>query len=86
LRELQDTLGEYNDLRLQQNRLKTYINVQTRRGRTSSDLSGAINFLVTRIQQRKNELQLIFREQFADFCQPLRQRQLSDIFHGTKKL
>ncbi len=85
LRELQDTLGEYNDLRLQQSRLKTYLNIQTRRGKTASNLNKAINFLVTRIQLRKNELQLIFREQFADFCKPLRQQQLGEIFHGTKK-
>ena len=85
LRELQDTLGEYNDLRLQQNRLKTYLYIQTRRGKTSSNLNKAINYLMNRIQQRKNELQLIFREQFADFCKPLRQQQLAEIFHGTKK-
>ncbi len=85
LRELQDTLGEYNDLRLQQHRLIAFINSQTRRGKGIPDLIRALNFLMTKIQQRKNDLQLIFREQFADFCKPMRQRQMGEIFHGTKK-
>jgi CHAD domain-containing protein len=87
LRELQDTLGEYNDLRLQQRRLQTYLRNRNRRKPPDPPkVSGALNFLLTKIQRRKNELQVIFRNQFTEFCRPERQQAIFKIFPDTKNL
>jgi CHAD domain-containing protein len=84
LRNLQDTLGEYNDLRLQQQRVYRYLQSLERQGKSLPATVKALQYLGNRLQHQKYELQVIFREQFTDFCQPAWQRKITEMLNSTK--
>jgi CHAD domain-containing protein len=85
LRFLQDTLGEYNDLSLQQRRCTAYLNHQSPRFAEAGIKRSAIRYVIRDMQKRKNELRVVFKEQFTEFCMPKMQQSMESIFRSPVK-
>jgi CHAD domain-containing protein len=66
LKILQDNLGDFNDFRVQQERLRGYIS-KTEHSDRAVDTIAAAGGLISRIYERQNEIRLQFTERFEEF-------------------
>ena len=69
LRKLQDTLGEFNDLRVQRGALRPFANDLARTDGAPVECLIAIGRLEERLQQRQDKLRKRFRRRFSEFAE-----------------
>lgn len=69
LKVLQDNLGEFNDLSVQQNMLSGYLSQVKQTTIKARELSASIGGLMTDLSRRHHEVRVQFEERFARFSQ-----------------
>jgi len=70
LKQLQDYLGAYNDLAVQQGELREYLSGLRPGSRRNMKLSAAIGGLVTSLGTEQDRMGKEFASRFAEFCRP----------------
>ena len=86
LRTLQDTLGEFNDLRVQRGALRPFAKDLARTDGAPVECLIAVGRLEERLQQRQDKLRKRFRKHFSDFTEAKsRERLRSMLAEPAKK-
>ena len=85
LKKLQDNLGDFNDLFVQQEHLKEYLN-QIKKSRTDSlVMAAAIGGLITALAQRQREVRAEFKKRFSVFSAKENQTLFTKLFQPRPK-
>ncbi len=82
LKKLQDNLGEFNDLSIQQDYLHTYLESLDKSGRVEVLNAAAIGGLLARLHERHQQVRRAFAKTFSRFNTP----ETKNIFHQLFKL
>jgi CHAD domain-containing protein len=80
LKKLQDVLGEYNDFRVQQQRLQGLAGELPRTDSRSKKTVAAIGTLVKTLEREKRKAKKAFAETFSDFASLSKQRFYRELF------
>lgn len=80
LRRLQDNLGDFNDLQVQQTNLSRFAREMSDEGLASVDSLLAMGRLVERLSQRQNGERQRFARCWTDFATPITRRQFERLF------
>jgi CHAD domain-containing protein len=70
LKNLQDNLGEFNDLTVQQNFLSEYLTEHSQKMKNSPEIAAAIGGLIVHLNQRQLEVKKSFQTIFEKFNHP----------------
>jgi len=70
LKKLQDNLGDYNDLSIQQQNLKTYLVTITPENVDSLESAASVGGLISALYQRQQSVRKLFAQTFANFRNP----------------
>ncbi len=85
LKKLQDNLGDFNDICVQQETLQEYLEHQVSGNRDAIDVAAAIGGLITNLNHRQQEVRFIFTQTFNNFDCSKNNRQFKEIFKNGKK-
>ncbi len=83
LKKLQNNLGDYNDLRVQQRHLQTYLNGLVQKGKGTPDTAGAIGGLITSLHSQQKKVRQDFKERFRAFSNPQNQTMFKKLFKDS---
>ena len=81
LKKLQDVLGEYNDFRIQQQRLQGLAGELPRTDSRSKKTVAAIGTLVKTLEREKLTVKKAFAKTFSDFASPSYRKVFQELFH-----
>ncbi len=82
LKKLQDNLGDYNDLRVQQQHLQMYLTGYDQKVKAAPDTAGAIGGLITSLHSQQKKVRQNFKQRFRTFSSPQNQRIFQKLFKG----
>ena len=85
LRKLQDTLGEFNDLRVQRGALRPFAKDLARTDGAPVECLIAVGRLEERLQQRQDKLRKQFRKHFAEFVEAKSRERLEKMLSEPAK-
>lgn len=83
LKKLQDNLGDYNDLHVQQQHLQTYLNGLNQQGKAAPDTAGAIGGLITSLHSKQKKVRQDFKQRFRAFSSPQNKSMFKKLFKVT---
>ena len=85
LKKLQDNLGDFNDICVQQETLQEYIEHQLQGKPDAIDVAAAIGGLITHLNHQQQEVRMIFEQTFKEFNRPKNNRLFQEMFNKKKK-
>jgi CHAD domain-containing protein len=83
LKHLQDNLGDFNDLSVQQKELMSFL--QDKRAAISVDTAAAVGVLVAKLEYRQRDARRQFSAAFDMFGGPTNEKQLKKLFESTQR-
>jgi len=85
LKMLQDNLGEFQDLEVQQISLRNFIQSMEQETGITDETRHAMNMLVTRLEDRDKQVRKEFSARFKKFTSPTNQKLYKQIFTARKQ-
>jgi len=85
LKRFQDNLGEFNDLSMQQDTLKEYLDTIYSESDHSTLIAAAIGGLIMNLHKRQQHVRAEFSDQFRHFCQKKNRSLFKQLFKDGDK-
>jgi len=79
-KKLQENLGDFNDLFVQQKALRDYLEKQVPKSSEAIDIAAAIGGLITNLSRKKQEVRQVFSETFKQFDHQENNRLFLELF------
>lgn len=86
LKVLQDNLGEFQDLEVQQKSLRNFIQMMEQETGITDETRHAMNTLVARLEDRDKQVRKEFSSRFKKFTSPTNQKLYKQIFTARNKI
>jgi CHAD domain-containing protein len=80
LKNLQDNLGDFNDLCVQQETLHAYLKNQLSANRSPVNIAAAIGGLIANLNRQQQEVRAVFTTTFEQFDQQKNRELFYDLF------
>lgn len=80
LKIIQDNLGDFNDLSVQQDKMKVYLDESLGKSKAEIQLASVIGGLITSLHQRKQEVRNVFIETFKQFDSKKNNKVITSLF------